>query len=167
MHEMINAPELLSRKPYPSKSAISHPPPPQLTRLHARGLHHVTQLVKPTRQTLLVLNERSILCRFQELPLARDTVRGKPSDDAVCDLLKLVSSQGQNCRPRSRQADTKQAWLRARVHRLEDFRQAGNERLAVGLVDLVLHGEIDHIRVRRRRAQGCRKQGCPLEIEDL
>lgn len=34
-------------------------------------------------------------------------------------------------------------------------------------MDLILHGQIDHVWVRRRAAQSCWEQGSALEVEDL
>lgn len=104
---------------------------------------------------------------LQQLPLAGDVVGGELCDDAVCDLGESIGGQGQDGRTCTRETDAKQAWLSGRSHELENLGQTGDQRLAVWLVHLVLHGQEDHIRVRRGSSQCRGEQGRALKVENL
>lgn len=48
----------------------------------------------------------------------------------------------------------------------EDVGEAGDQGFAVGLVDAVLHGEVDEFGVGRRLAEGGGEEGDALQVED-
>lgn len=83
------------------------------------------------------------------------------------DIIKMISRKGKDRRARAGETDAQQAWLGTRVHGVEDVREARDEMFAVRLVDFVLHGEIDHVRVERELAESRGEQGCTLEVVDL
>lgn len=105
----------------------------------------------------LILHDGTFLSRLKQLPLARDIIRRKSSDDAVRDLGEPIRGQRQDGRASSRKADAQQAGLGLGRHGLENFRQARDEVLSVGLVHFVLHGEEDHVWIGRGGAQSSRE----------
>lgn len=113
---------------------------------------------REVRVQILVRGHRSsCLSRLQQLPLARDIVGCELSDDAVCDLGKSIGRQGQDGWTCAREADAQQTWLRGRSHGLQNLSQTGDQSLAIWLVHLVLHCQIDHVWVGWGAPQGGRK----------
>ena len=116
---------------------------------------------------LLLPDDLGSLGRFQHLPVANDVLLLEKGDNALRDLFEVARRERENRRTGSRQAHSEQPRLRGRCHRLHDLGQAGNQRLAVWLMQLILHGEVDQLWVGRRLAE-CHRQECyPLEIEGL
>lgn len=88
-------------------------------------------------------------------------------DDPVGNLLKVARGEGEDGGAGAGEADAEEAGLRTWGHALDDLAQAGDEGLAVGLVDLVLHGEVDELRIRGRGAEGDGEEGYSLHVEGL
>lgn len=107
------------------------------------------------------------LCGLQQLPLAGNIVGGELCDDAVGNLVEIIRRQSQDGWSGTGQTDTQKTGLRHGGHELQDFSQAWDEGLAVWLVNSVLHGKEDHIRVRWGGTQGSGQQSCTLQIEHL
>jgi hypothetical protein len=82
----------------------------------------------------------------------------------------LVEVARRECKDRwasAREADTQQTRLGSRVHGVQDIRQTGHEMFAVWLVDLVLHGKVDHIWVKRGSTESGREEGGTLQVVNL
>ena len=107
------------------------------------------------------------MSRLQQLPLARDIIGSELCDNAVSDLGDAIRGQCQDGRSCTGQTDSKQTGLTGRGHELENLGQAWDQRLAIRLVHLILHGEEDHIRIRWGASQGRGEECRALEIEDL
>ena len=90
------------------------------------------------------------LGRLKHFPVAHDILLLESPDDLVGYLFKVVGSERQDGRTSSREADAEQTRLRVRRHGLDDLGEAGDQGLPVGLVELVLHRQIDELGVRRR-----------------
>lgn len=117
--------------------------------------------------TLASPNNLRPLSRFQNQPLAVDALAAEAGDDLVGDGLEVAGGEGEDGGARAREADPQEPLLRARRHRLHDFAQPRDQRLPVLLVQLVLHREVDQVRVWRRLAQSDGEQGYALEVERL
>lgn len=115
----------------------------------------------------LLPDNMAALGRLQQLPAALDVMRPEPGYYALGNLLEVAGGQRQDGRPRARETHPEQPGLCAWRHVLDNIRQPGNQGLAVGLVQLVLHRQVDQIRVRRRLAE-CYGQECySLQVERL
>lgn len=115
----------------------------------------------------LSLSNRSPIRRLQQLPPAGDVVGLELLNDLLGNRLKVLGRQREDGGSRAGQADAQQAGLRGGRHGLNDLGQAGDQDLAVGLVQLVLHGQVDELRVGRGLAEGDGEEGYPLEVEGL
>lgn len=104
--------------------------------------------------------------RLQQLPLAGDIPLREMRNDPVGNLLKVLRSESQDRRARAGETDAQQTRLRGRGHTLQDLRQTWDESLAVRLMDLVLHGEENGVRIWRRGPQSERQESCALQVED-
>ena len=111
------------------------------------------------------------LSRLEHLPLARKVlllvVFSELSNDLVGDGLEVMCSQGKDGRTGTGKAHAEEAFVGLGGHGLDDLGEAGDEGLAVGLVDLVLHGEVDELRVGRGLAEGDGQKSNSLQVEDL
>ena len=111
------------------------------------------------------------LSRLKHLPLARKVlllvVFSELSNDLVGDGLEVMCSQGKDGRTGTGKTHAEKAFVGLGGHRLDDLGEAGDEGLAVGLVDLVLHGEVDELRVGRGLAEGDGQKSNSLQVEDL
>ncbi len=90
------------------------------------------------------------LGRLQQFPVAHDVLLLESPDDLVGNFFKVVGSERQDGGTSSREADAQQTRLRVRRHGLDDIGEARDQGLPVGLVELVLHRQIDELGVRRR-----------------
>lgn len=88
-------------------------------------------------------------------------------DNPRRNLLKVARREREYGGARAREAAAQEAGLRAGRHGGDDLAEAGDQGAAVGLVELVLHGEVDEFRVGGRLAEGDREEGYPLEVEGL
>lgn len=107
------------------------------------------------------------LSRLQQLPAAGDALLGKPRYYALGNLVKVTCSQRQDRGARARQTHAQQPGLRGGRHGLHNLCETGDQRLAVRLVQLVLHGEVDEVWVGRRLAQRNGEERYTLEVEGL
>lgn len=76
-------------------------------------------------------------------------VLAQRGNDLVRNVFEVAGSEGQDRRPSSGEAHPQKAGFCLGGHGLDDFRQPGYQRLSVGLVDLVLHGEVNELWVGR------------------
>lgn len=110
--------------------------------------------------------------RLKYLPLTRQPLPlpARPLQDPhnlLGDLLKVARREREDRGPRAREAAAQEAGLRGGRHGGDDLAEAGDQGAAVGLVELVLHREVDELRVRGRLAEGDGEEGYPLEVEGL
>jgi hypothetical protein len=119
-----------------------------------------------TVHALGMADGRAILGWSQELPLTLDVLLLELVDQVVGNLVKVFGSQGQDGWSSTAQADTQQTWVSFWGQRLEDLRQTWDQSLAVWLVNAVLHGEVDELRVWRAVTQGNWEEGYSLQVED-
>lgn len=89
------------------------------------------------------------------------------SDDLVGNVLKVGNGKGQDGGAGTREAHAEESRMGLWRHGFNNLAQTGDERLAVGLVNFVLHGKVDELWVRWRLAESNRKQGYPLQVEYL
>lgn len=110
-------------------------------------------------------------CGLQDQPLACQilvlVVFPQSSDDLVGDFFKVGQGKGQDGRAGTGEADSEEARLGLGRHGLDNLAQARDKGLAVGLVDFVLHSQVNEFWVGWRLAQSNGKQGYPLQIEYL
>lgn len=118
--------------------------------------HHRVHVQSPPFHTLSS-NDLGTFSRLQNLPLTCEVlvlvVLSQIFDDLICNLLEVVRSKSQDGGAGAGQADAQETGLLVGRHGLDDLGEAGDEGLAVGLVDLVLHGEVDEFRVGRGLAE--------------
>lgn len=111
------------------------------------------------------------LSRLEHLPLTRKVlllvVFSELSNDLVGNGLKVMRSQGKDGRAGTGKAHAEEAFVGLGRHGLDDLSETGDKGLAVGLVDLVLHGEVDELRVRGGLAEGDGQKSNSLQVEDL
>lgn len=85
----------------------------------------------------------------------------------MSDHVEIARRQREDRGSRSGETDAEEARLGLRGHGLDDAGQSGDQRLPVGLVQFVLHGQIDEIRVWWGLAQRYGQEGYPLEVKYL
>ena len=112
-------------------------------------------------------HHRGALGRLQHFPAALDLVLAEPRNDALGDLTEVAGRQRQDGRPGPGKAHAQQARLRPGGHGLDDLGQPRDQRLPVRLVQLVLHRQIDELRVRRRLPERHGEERDSLEVERL
>lgn len=116
-------------------------------------------------------NDLSPLRRLQYLPLAPQVliliVLPQLGDDPVGDVLEVMGCEGEDRGAGAGEADAEEAGFGLGGHELDDLGEPGDEGLAVGLVDFVLHREVDELGVGRRLAERDGEQGNSLQVECL
>ena len=94
------------------------------------------------------LHDGTIMSGFQQLPLAGDVLGSKACNYEFRNFGKSLRGQRQNSWSGSRQANPEKTRLGAWCHGAENLCEAWNKCLTVRLVNLVLHSQIYHVRVR-------------------
>lgn len=89
------------------------------------------------------------------------------SDNLVGNVLKIGQSKGQDGGASTGEAYAEEPGRGLGRHGFDNLIQARDESLAVGLVDFVLHSQVDEFRIGWRLTKGNGKQGYPLQIEYL
>lgn len=83
----------------------------------------------------------------------------------ISDLLKVIRRQRHDSRSSTTQASAQEPRVRLGRYTLQDLRQTWDESLAIWLVDLVLHRQVDELWVWRRLAQSRRQERYTLQVE--
>lgn len=116
-------------------------------------------------------NDLCALGRLQNHPAALEVlvlvVELELGDNLLGNLLKVFRRKRENGRAGAGQTHAHEAFLRLGREALDNLGEAGDELLAVRLVDLVLHGEVDEFRVGRGLAQRDGEEGNSLKVECL
>lgn len=89
------------------------------------------------------------------------------SNDLIGNVLKVGNGKGQDGGTGTREAHAEESRVSLWRHGFDNLAEAGDERLAVGLVNFVLHGKVNELWVRWRLAQSNGEQGYPLQVEYL
>lgn len=104
----------------------------------------------------------SMHCKHSPRPFHTQLV---VADNRGCAGCGLTCGKRQDGGASARKADSEKTGLGGGGHGRNDVAEARDERLAVLLVQLVLHGEVDHVRVGRGLAERDRQEGDALEVE--
>lgn len=89
------------------------------------------------------------------------------SDDLIGNVLIVGQGKGQDGGAGAGKAYAEEPGRGLGRHGFDNFSQTRDKGLAVGLVDSVLHSQVDEFRIGWRLAEGNGKQGYPLQIEYL